>query len=741
MKLDIYYIYFFWFLGIFLTLTYVKIRLITSTLRNNWKEVLSLVSVIGLFLILNADVLFTDQYSVVYDNWDYIYPYFHFYLDALLQTRELPCWNPFLCGGQPTLIYTVNFLPFHLPHLFAYFIGPFVSSFTSTLLLFWWTIILENLVFSLGCYVLLRLLFAHWKYALFGFVVVLFSGITAGTLHVEALMASLFYIPWIWAGIVLLIRTRKWRWGLLSFLLLGFSLLHHYPQLVVYFWGILLISYVFVQWRDFKKFWTYWKKWVPVVVIGGCLVLVLILPLIIIQVSYSPHLTSPYRGSEGLAVEYQYVHLFRGIGSWNFHTLFHYLYPQTFFSLGTVAQIGQVPRDDLEYYIGLLPLFLVIYEIVYGTSQLRKVLILALGLMFFLALGDYSFGYYVLYKLVPFAKLHRIPLQLANYCNLFLIMLAVSGLQTLLQQKNPVSRGTTVKDVFFFLSFTGIVVGGMMMFGILSRDVFTARAVLPDNPLRFFLDETMILMIMGGVFLFLIRNRFRQFVVVAAFLVVLFDVGRYYHQTLVKNRTTRTPIISDLALPYAWQEYKSPFTLSPRDLGGPLLMKVPVIVLNGACMMVDKSHQQFIEQYRDLFVQEKNSKELLRSAQLIPKNQWDLFQKNGHAMLLNNITLPSTAIQVTDYQPNTVHFYTKAEQAAFLYYLDCYGAGWKVFVDGQQQPLLNVNSFKAVELPPGEHEVIFRYLPFWRWVLHLVLHVVMLGLGGGLLWLYWEWRG
>ena len=54
---------------------------------------------------------------------------------------------------------------------------------------------------------------------------------------------------------------------------------------------------------------------------------------------------------------------------------------------------------------------------------------------------------------------------------------------------------------------------------------------------------------------------------------------------------------------------------------------------------------------------------------------------------------------------------------ALLVLNDTYAPGWKVRVDGQQQPVLSVNyAFRGVLLPAGEHEVSFRYHPRWFFV-------------------------
>ena len=53
-----------------------------------------------------------------------------------------------------------------------------------------------------------------------------------------------------------------------------------------------------------------------------------------------------------------------------------------------------------------------------------------------------------------------------------------------------------------------------------------------------------------------------------------------------------------------------------------------------------------------------------------------------------------------------------AKQPAVLFFGDTYHRGWKVFVDGEQEPLLRTDYlFMGVAVPKGRHEVVFRFRP------------------------------
>ncbi len=75
-------------------------------------------------------------------------------------------------------------------------------------------------------------------------------------------------------------------------------------------------------------------------------------------------------------------------------------------------------------------------------------------------------------------------------------------------------------------------------------------------------------------------------------------------------------------------------------------------------------------------------------------------------------TLPGEA-QIVIYQPERVEVHTAAQSAQLLVLSDTFYPGWKAFVDGRETPIYRANyAFRAVEVPGGEHTVVFVYRPF-----------------------------
>lgn len=93
---------------------------------------------------------------------------------------------------------------------------------------------------------------------------------------------------------------------------------------------------------------------------------------------------------------------------------------------------------------------------------------------------------------------------------------------------------------------------------------------------------------------------------------------------------------------------------------------------------------------------------------------------------------------ITEYLPNRVTINGHSEQPGWLVLSDVWYPGWKCWIDGQECGIRRANYlFRAVPLPPGDHQVVFRFEPAsWTWGLRIsagtilcVLLVLAISLG------------
>lgn len=350
--------------------------------------------------------------------------------------------------------------------------------------------------------------------------------------------------------------------------------------------------------------------------------------------------------------------------------------------------------------------------------------------MFFFALGANSYGYYLLYKFLPFANLQRLPVHLGNYINLFLVLLSVSGMQTFLEQKScRETTGLSAPKALFLIALP-----------IIYQPLSDVLKFFTPGMTHQFLIETVILMSMLIIFLLAVFRRPSKLAIIIIFLVLLLDVTKYYRNVLSNERDIRKTGFNYYSAESSWKEYKSLFnTLKLETPYLALLNKEPVIDINNNSLLVFSEYRKFIKQYTPLLADSAGNGEMYRAVRVIPEGQMDVFKREGPSMFLSNSIPSDTEVRVKSYQPNEVQFEVKAEEPAYLYYMDNYDKGWSVYVNGNKKDLLKVFSFKAVELMQGENKIVFSYKPSWRWALHASLSVFWLGLGGCLIYIYWHW--
>jgi hypothetical protein len=69
-------------------------------------------------------------------------------------------------------------------------------------------------------------------------------------------------------------------------------------------------------------------------------------------------------------------------------------------------------------------------------------------------------------------------------------------------------------------------------------------------------------------------------------------------------------------------------------------------------------------------------------------------------------------VTITDYHPKRVQMKANVQVPAVLLFNDKHDPNWKVWVDGQPAPLLKANYLmRGLHLPPGEHEIVWRFQP------------------------------
>ncbi len=106
--------------------------------------------------------------------------------------------------------------------------------------------------------------------------------------------------------------------------------------------------------------------------------------------------------------------------------------------------------------------------------------------------------------------------------------------------------------------------------------------------------------------------------------------------------------------------------------------------------------------------------------------------KNINILQFKNIVSSGTTATIETYEPNLVMLKTHSSQSGYLFLSDTYFPGWKASIDNHPIPIYRaMDTFRAVEVPSGNHEVVFEYRPLsftLGWIISL-LTAAILGIG------------
>lgn len=87
---------------------------------------------------------------------------------------------------------------------------------------------------------------------------------------------------------------------------------------------------------------------------------------------------------------------------------------------------------------------------------------------------------------------------------------------------------------------------------------------------------------------------------------------------------------------------------------------------------------------------------------------------NGEALTPQFSASPQSIALIRSYDAEAVTLTVQAAQPGYLILNDAYYPGWEATVNGEAVPVYRANAmFRAVAVPVGESDVIFRYAPWW----------------------------
>ena len=103
---------------------------------------------------------------------------------------------------------------------------------------------------------------------------------------------------------------------------------------------------------------------------------------------------------------------------------------------------------------------------------------------------------------------------------------------------------------------------------------------------------------------------------------------------------------------------------------------------------------------------------------------------------------PDDAVEIVNYQPERVEITARLASAGWLVLADTFYPGWQAAIDGRPVEITPANLlFRAVELPAGQHTIVFEFNPRSVWLGAMISGVALAVVAAGLLWQVKNRRG
>lgn len=710
----------------------------------------------------------------------FLYPIYHFAARSLRAGR-IPFWNPYLYNGAP-FVADIQSGVFYPINLLAFLLTPEVTYRTMELLA-----VAHFFLAGASMYFCLRFLRREGRIsclaALAGAVAFMFSDLFITHFGNLNLIAVAAWLPLIFLCYHRALTDRDVGWALGAALALGVAALagHIQPLLhILLLLGLYLLYRVVLALRDGPR---------AVLTLIGLAALVLVMGLGLAALSLLPayEMTQFTRRAQISYAEASQYSLPPA-------ELVGLLIPGM---VGRGVQQYWAPWPRVEVgYIGVFPLVLAFLSILLRRDRLTRFFAGLAVLALILALGGYAILYGWLYRWVPAFDQIRAPARFIYLLDFALAALAALGLDLLLhplvKRSRAVFQNLMRAAPWAFLLLTAIT--GPTAYGVLllgqDRDPGIFRRIATAvNGLAFFL-----LLLGAGLALLLARSygrfRGRAFGLLALGLIGLdlFSLGAYVdlgHEDPTANFRHPAAIEflkDDLSFyrvevrPESWGAWSPDASLlhGLYDVGGiynPLILadyqhywesltdrSTPLYdFLNAKYVIGPKDFALPWDKFIPVFDGDPqvniylNQRALPRAlvvyrSQVVPDHEaaWAAIHQPGFdpakTVVLEGgkplLGPPGQTIHLsfTRYDLNEIRLQVATTAEGVLVLSEVYYPGWRATLDGQETEVLRANyAFRALHLPPGDHQVRLVFDPLSWWVglaLSLVSLIGLLLLGG-----------
>lgn len=643
--------------------------------KKNFYNFWPIVVIFILVTIFFGKTLIPPSGSIIYggDLNDQFYFWKSFYVDNI-KNGVIPFWNPYSFSGTPFLAHpaTVAFYPLN----FIFFIFPVNVAFSVFLYIH---VVLAGLFMYLLCR----------KYtekipALSAAIVFCLSGLMAARIyagHID-IISTFIWIPAVFWSVTNALENGKRKYISLSILFLTLQILAGYMVVVVF-----TLELIFIYKLVITILGHYEPKMTNGIKSFLTLFFIIIMSFGISAIQILPAIEFVRNSIRGQGLPYDLL-------TWGSYTKDLFLTFLSPFKYGNpfpenYTYNGPGPNFfELSYFTGIIPILLFISYIVYKLYNLirfkktdKVFLGLLSGLIFFVlvSLGNNFPLHFLLYKLIPFYRLFRIPPQHLIVV-VFIIALISSFSLTLI--KNKIIQ---VAIVFLII---------IELFNYDKK--FIRLTAIPTKKFDINLVETL-------------KSDKELYRVLPDYSVVSgvrhswdFESSMYYK---INSTSGYNPILLNNYYHFIDllnNNYTSSINKYNVEIPPPDPTSKDIDFLNIKYILADKNYDQIKEKNLSKYSLKKEGEtyRLYENKDYLPRFFIDCLGKGIQKG------------DILDYQLNRIRLRINSVCEGILTSSEVYYPGWKASVDGRVVQISRSNTaFRSIFLPKGEHTVEFYYQP------------------------------
>lgn len=689
-----------------------------------------------LWLIYFWKVFLSGYVFYLGDSLAFDVPHRIFLVDSI-KHGEIPLWNPYILSGVPfLLIASQGFLN---PGTLLFFILSPEAAMT--------LITVVNVLSSGMLMYLLVFLISRKKFAaFFAGLVYMFSGLSANALMAITINQELPLIPLVFIMTGLFIKRKKIIFLFLTALVIAVQFISGFP-FVPYLTALGITIYYFLESKEKFK-----RKIFNLLIIA------------VFTFGFSAFLLLPQIEAAFLSTRPVANYSYATSHSLNPFSLITFIFPH-FYGVG---EIEYKFNNHNRSYLGLIPLFTIIYVILRKRKLVPKSILITTGLGFLLAFGRY-FPFYRLFLLIPGLSSFREPEFFILWYVFGGSVISGLGLNYLIENiKNiKITNFSFRLKIFFsflsFLFFTLIIYLNLASLPPLIPNIEKLKSLLIYN-----FSNLLFSFLLITVTIILIKklSKFRLFI----FLTLLIFIDLYFlnqSEFFLIKKSDYQKIFTPHKIPAliekdrnisrihsityhegpVWDNFsREVFIQNKIKIDTNVLfpnrnMAFNIHSVDGFSPLLPKSYADFLSENKNTLsgitaydVANTNTQlakaatKYILSNRLVPeyeKPRYQLLEANPpyyffyedttarkRSFLLDLNGKETGQVEITRSLANSVSLITNSTDDANLVLLDTYYPGWEAYVDGQKITIKPFeNTFRQLSLKPGKHTVNFVFQP------------------------------